>query len=74
MGDLDQCIKNGEAYKDMKAEGLLKIFVFLEVKRLRQHSLNWSATLYAFLYRLRHRVKLIKRMLTLYAFVGVGRH
>ena len=32
MRDLDQCIKNGEAYKDMKAAGLFKIFVCLEGK------------------------------------------
>ena len=32
MSDLDQCIKNGEAYKDMKAAGLFKIFVCLEGK------------------------------------------
>ena len=29
MRDLDQCIKNGEAYKDMKAAGLLKILFVL---------------------------------------------
>ena len=35
MRDLDQCIKNGESYKDMKAAGLLKIlFVLGEIKRL----------------------------------------
>ena len=30
--DLDQFIKNREAYKDMKAAGLFKIFVCLEGK------------------------------------------
>ena len=37
MRDLDQCIKNGEAYKDMKAAGLLTNYVCLygkESKRL----------------------------------------
>ena len=35
MRDLDQCIKNGEAYKDMKAAGLFKIlFVLRGTKRL----------------------------------------
>ena len=29
MRDLDQCIKNGEAYKDMKAAGLFKILFVL---------------------------------------------
>jgi len=29
MRDLDQCIKNGEVYKDMKAAGLLKILFVL---------------------------------------------
>ena len=29
MRDLDQCIKNGEAYKNMKAAGLLKILFVL---------------------------------------------
>ena len=32
MRDLDQCIKNGEAYKDMKAAGLFKNYVCLEGK------------------------------------------
>ena len=32
MRELDQCIKNGEAYKDMKAAGLFKILFFLEGK------------------------------------------
>ena len=35
MRDLDQCIKNWEAYKDMKAAGLLKFcFSWGEIKRL----------------------------------------
>ena len=29
MRDLDQCIKNGEAYKDLKAAGLFKILFVL---------------------------------------------
>ena len=29
MRDLDQCIKNGEAYKDMKAAGRFKILFVL---------------------------------------------
>ena len=32
MIDLDQCIKNGEAYKDMKAAGLFKNYVCLKGK------------------------------------------
>ena len=34
MRDLDQCIKNGEAYKDMKAAGLFKILFVLREKRI----------------------------------------
>ncbi len=30
MRDLDQCIKNGEVYKDMKVAGLFKNYVCLE--------------------------------------------
>ena len=33
MRDLDQCLKNGEAYKDMKAAGLLKIMFVLRVNK-----------------------------------------
>ena len=32
MRDLDQCIKNGEAYKDKKAARLFKNYVCLEGK------------------------------------------
>ena len=32
MRDLDQCTKNGEACKDMKAAGLFKNYVCLEGK------------------------------------------
>ena len=32
MRDLDQCIKNGEVYKDMKVAGLFKNYVCLEGK------------------------------------------
>ena len=32
MRDLDQCVKNGEAYKDMKAAGLFRNYVCLKGK------------------------------------------
>ena len=32
MRDLDQCVKNGEAYRDMKAARLFKNYVCLEGK------------------------------------------